>query len=288
MLFLLKLQLLVSGVPQVPCYFIFGDSLVDNGNNNELVTKAKANHPPYGIDFKYGVTGRFTNGRTIVDVIAELLGFNDYIPPFATAGGKAILKGVNYGSGGAGILAETGQHLGEHISLDEQLRNHEITVSHISAIQGSKIFAKQYLSKCIYTVGMGSNDYINNYLNSQFYPSSKLYTPEQFAQLLIEKYYEQLRNLYKLGARKVAVFGLGKIGCAPEELNMNGINAIGCDENINSVVKLFNDRLIPLIIRLNDNLPGAKFTFINVDSISTADPSLLGRFLNPSPHGSIS
>lgn len=69
MLFLLKLQLLVSGVPQVPCYFIFGDSLVDNGNNNELVTKAKANHPPYGIDFKYGVTGRFTNGRTTADVI---------------------------------------------------------------------------------------------------------------------------------------------------------------------------------------------------------------------------
>lgn len=81
----------------------------------------------------------------------------------------------------------------------------------------------------------------------------------------------------------MAVFGLGKIGCAPEELNMNGINAFGCDENINSVVKLFNDRLIPLVIRLNHNLPGAIFTFINVDSISSADPSLLGRFLNPSP-----
>lgn len=42
---------------------------------------------------------------------AELLGFDDYIPPFATARGTDILKGVNYGSGGAGIRAETGLNL---------------------------------------------------------------------------------------------------------------------------------------------------------------------------------
>lgn len=42
---------------------------------------------------------------------AELLGFKNYIPPFATAMGKDILSGVNYASGSAGILNETGQHL---------------------------------------------------------------------------------------------------------------------------------------------------------------------------------
>lgn len=31
----------VHGEQQVPCYFIFGDSLVDNGNNNGLATRAK-------------------------------------------------------------------------------------------------------------------------------------------------------------------------------------------------------------------------------------------------------
>lgn len=62
----------VLGAPQVPCYFIFGDSLADNGNNNNLKTQAKANYPPYGIDFPEGVTGRFTNGRTTVDIIGSL------------------------------------------------------------------------------------------------------------------------------------------------------------------------------------------------------------------------
>lgn len=61
------------GVPQVPCYFIFGDSLYDNGNNNDLVTEAKANFPPYGIDFPDGPTGRFSNGRNIADIIGLFL-----------------------------------------------------------------------------------------------------------------------------------------------------------------------------------------------------------------------
>lgn len=54
---------------QVPCFFIFGDSLVDNGNNNRILTLARANYYPYGIDFPQGSTGRFTNGRTTVDFI---------------------------------------------------------------------------------------------------------------------------------------------------------------------------------------------------------------------------
>jgi hypothetical protein len=54
---------------QVPCFFIFGDSLVDNGNNNGIVTLARANYRPYGIDFPQGSTGRFTNGQTYVDAL---------------------------------------------------------------------------------------------------------------------------------------------------------------------------------------------------------------------------
>lgn len=57
--------------------FIFGDSLVDAGNNNYLFTLSKANSPPYGIDFKpsHGQpTGRFTNGRTISDIVGKYYG----------------------------------------------------------------------------------------------------------------------------------------------------------------------------------------------------------------------
>lgn len=56
---------------QVPCFFIFGDSLVDNGNNNGMLTLSRANYRPYGIDFPLGTTGRFTNGQTYVDALGK-------------------------------------------------------------------------------------------------------------------------------------------------------------------------------------------------------------------------
>ena len=60
-----------GAAPQVPCYFIFGDSLVDNGNNNYLMTTARADSPPYGIDFPtHRATGRFSNGKNIPDIIS--------------------------------------------------------------------------------------------------------------------------------------------------------------------------------------------------------------------------
>lgn len=51
--------------------FVFGDSLVDNGNNNYLATSARADSPPYGIDFPtHRPTGRFSNGLNIPDIIS--------------------------------------------------------------------------------------------------------------------------------------------------------------------------------------------------------------------------
>ena len=42
---------------------------------------------------------------------AELLGFDNYIPPYSTVSGRQILGGVNYASAAAGIREETGQQL---------------------------------------------------------------------------------------------------------------------------------------------------------------------------------
>ncbi|CAK7350339.1 unnamed protein product [Dovyalis caffra] len=106
-----KLKHDVDGKSEVPCFFIFGDSMVDSGNNNYLKTKAKVNYQPYGIDFPDGPTGRFSNGRTVADVLGDLLGFKSFIKSFPTANGSQILKGVNYASGYAGIRNETGKHM---------------------------------------------------------------------------------------------------------------------------------------------------------------------------------
>ncbi|XP_061356076.1 GDSL esterase/lipase At1g29670-like [Gastrolobium bilobum] len=252
----------VGAAQQVPCYFIFGDSLVDNGNNNQLSSLAKANYLPYGIDFPGGPTGRFSNGKTTVDVIAELLGFNGYISPYATARGRDILRGVNYASAAAGIREETGQQLGARISFRGQVQNYQRTVSQVVNLLGDENTAADYLSKCIYSIGLGSNDYLNNYFMPQVYSSSRQFTPQQYADVLIQAYAQQLRIMYNYGARKMVLFGVGQIGCSPNALSQSP-DGRTCVARINSANQLFNNGLKSLVDQLNNQLPAARFIYIN-------------------------
>ncbi|KAJ8432032.1 hypothetical protein Cgig2_026735 [Carnegiea gigantea] len=91
-------------------FFVFGDSLVDNGNNNYLATSARADSPPYGIDYPtHRPTGRFSNGLNIPDIISEAIGSEPpmpYLSPEHT--GRRLLVGANFASAGIGILNDTG------------------------------------------------------------------------------------------------------------------------------------------------------------------------------------
>lgn len=249
-------------VPQVPCYFIFGDSLMDNGNNNNLFTEAKANYPPYGIDFPDGPSGRFSNGRNIADVVAQRLGFENSIPPFATARREEIVRGVNYASGAAGIRDETAIHMGGRISFNRQLTNHVTTILRLVDLigNGSVAGVRQQLSECIYTVGMGSNDYINNYFYPEYYQTSRLYTPEQYAEILVKQYSEQLSKLYRYGARKFGISGVGYLGCTPSMMARFKSNA--CVDAVNGAVIQFNAKLVASLGDLESKLSGAKFIYI--------------------------
>jgi hypothetical protein len=97
---------------QVEGVFVFGSSLVDNGNNNFLNgSGVRADYLPYGMDFPLGPSGRFSNGRNVIDALGELLRLPGLVPPFADPAtrGRAALHGVNFASGGTGILDHTGQ-----------------------------------------------------------------------------------------------------------------------------------------------------------------------------------
>ncbi|KAE8660284.1 GDSL-like Lipase/Acylhydrolase superfamily protein, putative isoform 2 [Hibiscus syriacus] len=263
LLALLSLQNWANATPQVPCYFIFGDSLSDSGNNNKLLTSAKVNYPPYGFDFPQGPTGRFTDGRTIHDFIVKRLGFKDYMPPFADSEGKNILNGVNYASGAAGILDATGYHRGGRIPFNEQIKNHKIIISRITDLMRNDSATKLHLSRCIYSVQIGSNDYINNYFKSALYHSGRRYTTQEFANVLIEQFSVQLKTLYDTGARKFAVYGLGLIGCTPDALSVYRPDGMPCVQKLNDGATPFNERLKPLLDEFNRNLTDAKFTYLN-------------------------
>ncbi|KAI3956877.1 hypothetical protein MKX01_000911 [Papaver californicum] len=249
----------------VPAMYIFGDSLTDNGNNNYIPAIARSNYFPYGIDFGYP-SGRFCNGLTVVDYGARMLGL-PLIPPYLSLASKGInidLDGFNYASAAAGILDETGGNYAARVSMNAQLLMFEKTIKlQLPSKFKSQENLAEYVSKSMYYIAMGSNDYINNYLMPNLYLSSKLLTPESFADYLISTLSNQITILYNLGARKMVLVAIGPLGCIPSQLSMVS-GEHGCVEHVNHLVSLFNSRLLQLSKTLTSTLPGATLVFQDV------------------------
>ncbi|KAG5406291.1 hypothetical protein IGI04_012410 [Brassica rapa subsp. trilocularis] len=78
---------------------------------------SRANSPPNGIGFKPSrgnPTGRFTNGRTIADIVGEKLGQPNYAVPYLApnASGDVLLNGVNCALCSGGIHSAAGSVFG--------------------------------------------------------------------------------------------------------------------------------------------------------------------------------
>ncbi|KAJ0728258.1 putative triacylglycerol lipase [Helianthus annuus] len=258
--------------------FIFGDSLTEVGNNNYLpYSLARSDFPFYGIDYiNKKPTGRFTNGRTIGDIISEKLGIPSP-PPYLSLNptDDTILKGVNYASGGAGILNDTGLYFIQRMSFDDQIDYFENTTKVIKAKIGEQA-ANKLLNEAIYFIGMGSNDYINNFLQP-FLPDAQQYTPDEFLAILNSKLAEQFTRLYLLGARKMVFHGLGPLGCIPSQRAKSSRNQ--CLHQVNEWVLQFNSKVQKLINVLNIKLKKAQLMFADTyqDVLDLVD--------NPSKYG---
>ncbi|PKI51608.1 hypothetical protein CRG98_027974 [Punica granatum] len=250
--------------------FIFGDSLVDAGNNNYLPTLSRANIKPNGIDFKATggtPTGRYTNGRTIGDIIGEELGQPDYAVPFLAPNstGKAVLYGVNYASGGGGVLNATGRIFVNRLSMDIQVDYFNITRKQIDKLLGASK-AKDYLGKkSIFSVTIGANDFLNNYMLPVLSIGARISeTPDAFIDDMISHLRNQLTRLYQLDARKFVIGNVGPIGCIPYQKTINQLDQDQCVDLPNKLAKQYNNRLKGLLTELNQNLPGSTFVYANV------------------------
>jgi phospholipase/lecithinase/hemolysin len=67
--------------------------------------------------------------------------------------------------------------------------------------------------------------------------------------------------VYKLGARKMVVAGVGPIGCIPSQLvRQRSVNG-ECSDYVNSMAMDFNNGLEATIAQLNERLPGARVLY---------------------------
>ncbi|CBI37236.3 hypothetical protein VitviT2T_009939 [Vitis vinifera] len=259
-------------------FFIFGDSLVEQGNNNYLATTARADSPPYGIDYPtHQATGRFSNGLNIPDIISEQLGAEStlpYLSPQLT--GQKLLVGANFASAGIGILNDTGIQFLNIIRISRQLEFFQQYQQRVSALIGEEQ-TQRLVNQALVLITLGGNDFVNNYFLPLSLRSRQMSLPD-YSRYVISEYRKILMKLYELGARRVLVTGTGPLGCVPAELAMSRSNG-QCAEEPQRAAAIFNPQLIEMAQGLNSELGSNIFITANAFEMHMdfiTDPQLYG------------
>ncbi|KAJ1425155.1 SGNH hydrolase superfamily [Sesbania bispinosa] len=229
---LLKLPPNVS----VPAVFVFGDSIVDTGNNNNRRTIARSNFPPYGEDFQGGLpTGRFSNGKVPSDLIVEELGIKELLPAYLNPQLQPtdLVTGVCFASGGSGYDPLTST-LESSISLPGQLELFKEYIGKLKGLVGEDR-TNFILANSLFLVVGGSSDISNTFRIRQLQYDIPAYTD-----LLVNS----ASNFIKR--------------------TMGGGMARKCAEKRNDVAKLFNSKLSKEVDSVNRNFPNSRNVYIDV------------------------
>ncbi|KAK9057069.1 hypothetical protein SSX86_024436 [Deinandra increscens subsp. villosa] len=245
-----------------PAVYIFGDSLMDVGNNNYLpLSIAKADFPHNGVDFPTGEpTGRFSNGWNAADFLAKKIGLPTPPPYLSLIGGVAPpITGVSFASGGAGILNETGGLLfKQSIALAQQVEH--FTMVHDKLVhQLGPSNAHIHLSRSIFPIVIGSND-LFAYFNLGSTVANQ-YTRQQYVDRMVSSFKGLLEALYGLGARKLVVAGVGAIGCCPVRRKANRTGE--CEVEINYWSTKYNDGLKMMLQGLKSESLGMNYAYFD-------------------------
>ncbi|TVU33725.1 hypothetical protein EJB05_25558, partial [Eragrostis curvula] len=249
--------------PLAPALIVFGDSIVDPGNNNGINTIIKANFPPYGDDFVgHRPTGRFCNGRIPTDFIASRLGLKDLLPAYLSPEPlerQDLITGVSFASGGTGFDPLT-PRLASVISLPDQLNMFHEYLAKVRDVAGGDAVDK-ILSHGVFAICAGSDDVANTYFTMR---ARREYDHASYARLLVTQAASFVEDLIRAGARRVAFIGIPPIGCVPSQRTMSGGLDRGCSQGHNDIAVAYNSGLETELASLRNKYPGTLLVFMDI------------------------
>uniref|UniRef100_A0A7N0VFU3 Uncharacterized protein n=1 Tax=Kalanchoe fedtschenkoi TaxID=63787 RepID=A0A7N0VFU3_KALFE len=258
-----------------PILINFGDSNSDTGGL--LAGTGLPIGLPHGVTFFHRGTGRFGDGRLIIDFFCEKLKLS-YLSPYLNSLDPNFTSGVNFAISGATTLPKF-----VAFALDVQVRqfvhfkNRSLElISHGS----SNLINEAGFRNAIYTIDIGQND-----LLVALYASNLTFAlvVGQIPPVILEIKLA-IQSLYDYGGRKFWVHNTGPLGCSPKELaihphNDSDIDSIGCFRVHNDVAKAFNKQLRNLCEEMRFQYKDATIVYVDIYSIK------YNLFANPKKHG---
>ncbi|GJM97317.1 hypothetical protein PR202_ga14236 [Eleusine coracana subsp. coracana] len=223
--------------PLVTAVIVFGDSIVDPGNNNDLATLIKANHPP---------------GLGVKQLLPAYLG--------AELSPEDLRTGVSFASGATGFDPLTPVVVSV-ISLEQQLRYFDEYRGKLVSVAGEEETAR-IIDGALFVVCAGTDDVANTYFTTPF--RSVEYDIPSYVDLLVSGAEDFLRKVSSRGARKIGFVGMPPVGCVPSQRTLGGGLTRQCEEKRNQAAQLYNARIQDMIHRLNNGDSGTLVVYLDI------------------------
>ncbi|XP_004485880.1 GDSL esterase/lipase At5g45910-like [Cicer arietinum] len=251
--------------------FNFGDSLSDTGNflASGAILFPVIGKLPYGETFFQHATGRCSDGRLVIDFIAEAYGL-PYLQPYlkVTKDHQKIYNGVNFAVAGATALDVEffiQEGLAKLLWTNDSLN---IQLGWFKKLKPSLCTTKQdcdsYFKKSLFVVGeIGGNDY--NY--AAF--AGNISDLQATVPLVVEEITKTITELIAEGAVELLVPGNLPIGCSAVYLtlfrskNIEDYDKNGCLKAFNGFAKYHNKQLNLALETLRQKNPHARIIYAN-------------------------
>ncbi|KAJ8771277.1 hypothetical protein K2173_026454 [Erythroxylum novogranatense] len=248
--------------------YAFGDSFTDTGNTKSLSGPGGFGHvsnSPYGITFFHHSTNRYSDGRLVIDFVAESLSL-PFLPPYRYMKGNGA-NGVNFAVAGSTAISHS-FFVKNNLTLNitpESIQTQLLWFNKFMERQGcigsasSSPACKAAFDGALFWVGeMGVNDYA--------YTIGSTVPNETIQKLVISSLTGFLEEILNKGARHVVVQGLPPSGCLPLALVLTSEDDrdnIGCAKSVNSQTQNHNMIYQTKLQDLRRQFPEAVITYLD-------------------------
>ncbi|KAJ1689963.1 hypothetical protein LUZ63_014118 [Rhynchospora breviuscula] len=272
------------------CYtriFSFGDSLTDTGNYLRIVGNVSRNTAarlPYGETYFHHPTGRCSDGRLLLDFIAEDIGL-PFVRPYLGGNRTGYFRhGANFAVGGATAMNHS---IFQEIDVPVDTRVGFLAIQvqwfkELLTLLCLKSDCREVTGNALFFVGeMGINDY--NTFNAATVPFVEI---KDYVPGVINAIASAVRDLIELGAQTIAVAGMIPLGCAPSYLTVFQTEKVeeynsttGCLNWLNEFSQYHDQLLFDELDKIGDTYPDV--TIIYADYYG----AYMRMILSPRQHG---
>nr|GMD56580.1 acetylajmalan esterase-like [Ipomoea batatas] len=239
----------------------FGDSFADTGNFlriSGVSTSFHADRHPYGRTYFRKPTGRFSDGRLIVDYIAFALKL-PFIAPYLD-NSASFVHGVNFAVAGATALDNSffsQRHINApayNVPMSAQLKWYH---AHLNATCHTSSACAGKVKNALFIFGeFGHDDYYNALAQRKSVHDTRAYVP-----YAVDAVINGVRDIVKSGAKRVIVPGTIPFGCLPVYLTAfrssdpKAYDDLGCLKSLNDLSSYHNTYLKKALSLLSKELP---------------------------------